>query len=62
MVLLNVTARKTVRLLALPLIGLLLAACGGGDDAADAGADAAEFEARKATMLAEMQQHFDTEE
>ena len=61
MVLLKVTAHKTLKLLTLPLMGLLLAACGGGGDAADSGVDASDFEARKASMLAEMQQHFDTE-
>ena len=44
MVLLKVTAHKTLKLLTLPLMGLLLAACGGGGDAADSGVDAADFE------------------
>ena len=41
-------------------IATLLAACGEGSDPEAEAAAAAEFEARKAQMLAAMQSHFDT--
>ena len=49
-----------VRSMALLLASVLLAACG-GDDGADSAEQSADFEARKAAMLAEMQAHFDSQ-